>query len=307
MSINLRVGVDDAIAAVDSARMTAATRPAPAQIIRGYLVLPHAVPVIVVMSATAAFGLIAAGEWPGLGPIARLLGAMFGAQIAIGAFNELVDTDLDAVAKPEKPIPSGLVSPTGAQAVVAIGLTLMAVLSLTFGIESLLLCAMGTVNGIAYSLWFKRTIWSWVPYLIALPLLPVWVWSALDTVDAVLFAIYPIGAPAVIAVQIAQSLPDVTVDQETRVQTLAAVLGTDRARFASWSALILAASVASVLSPWLPGNPAWLWIAAAGAIALVFINGAIWRRDPRRGALAAFPCVAAGAVFLGLGWTASMA
>ena len=130
-------------------------------------------PVLVVMAATAAFALIAAGGWPGIGAMLRLLGAMLGAQLAIGAVNELADAELDAVAKPDKPIPAGLVSRRGAGIVTGCGVSMMATLSITFGIASFLLCAVGTLTGIVYSLWLKRTIWSWVPYLVALPLLPI--------------------------------------------------------------------------------------------------------------------------------------
>jgi len=287
--------------------MTRTSAPSRLQVIRAYLVLPHAVPVIVVLAATAAFGVIAAGGWPGFGPMLRLLGAMLGAQLAIGAVNELADADLDAVAKPDKPIPAGLVSRRGAGIMAGCGASMMAALSLTFGLASFLLCTLGTLVGIAYSLWFKRSIWSWVPYLIALPLLPIWVWTALDTLPAGLLAIYPIGAAAIIAVQIAQSLPDVTVDQETGVRTLAAVLGQARARVTCWIALLAAAALAAILAPWLTNRPGFVWLAGLIAVGLIGINVAIWSRDARRGVLTAFPCVAIAVAILGIGWSAALA
>ena len=293
----------DSRAMMNPARVRPPTRRA---VVRGYLVLPHAVPVIVVITATAAFALIAAGGWPGPGPIARLLGAMLGGQLAIGAVNELVDADLDAVAKPVKPIPSGLVSRRGARIVAAIGTLAMAILSFTFGIDALGLCALGTGLGIAYSFWFKRTIWAWVPYLLALPLLPIWVWNALSTVRSGMFAIYPIGAAAIVAVQIAQSLPDVEADGRSGVRTLAVALGPERARRTCWGAMLLAALLAAVLAPSLTGNTLLVWIAAAVASGLVGVNAVLWRRDGRTGAMACFPCVALAAVALGLGWTAAL-
>lgn len=282
------------------------SRPSPLQVVRGYLLLPHAVPIIVVLSATAAFALVAAGGWPGLGPFATLLGAMLGGQLAVGAVNELVDADLDAVAKPEKPIPAGLVSRRGAWLVTIAGLLLMTVLSLRFSLTVFLLAALGTGVGIAYSLWFKRTIWSWVPYLIALPLLPIWVWTALSTMRPGLLAIYPIGAAAVVAVQIAQSMPDLEVDRRANVRTLAVALGPVGARHLCWGALLLAALLAAGLAPWLTANPAPVRLAAIAATALVGLNALIWTHNPRAGALACFPCVAAGAVLLGLGWTVAL-
>ncbi|MDQ3657912.1 MAG: UbiA family prenyltransferase [Chloroflexota bacterium] len=286
--------------------MTHTVRPSWRQIVHGYLVLPHAVPIVVVMSATAAFALIAARGWPGTGPMTWLLLAMFGGQLAIGAVNELVDADLDALTKPDKPIPAGLVSRRGAWTVAIGGCLAMAIFSLRFDVPVFLVCALGTGVGVAYSVWFKRTVWSWIPYLIALPLLPIWVWLALSEVDPGLYAIYPIGAAAVIAVQIAQSIPDVEADAQGNVRTLAVALGSTYARLACWGALGLAAVLAAALAPWLTEAPFWVWGAAGIAISLIAVNATIWTKDPRAGAMGCFPCVAAGAVVLGLGWTLAL-
>lgn len=290
----------------DDPQMTRTDRPTWRQVIHGYLVLPHAVPIIVVMAATAAFALIAARGWPGTGQMTWLLLAMFGGQLAIGAVNEIVDADLDAQTKPTKPIPAGLVSRRGAWVMTSAGLVAMTLASLTFSVPVFLVCALGTVVGIAYSVWFKRTIWAWIPYLIALPLLPIWVWLALSEVDPGLFAIYPIGAAAVVAVQIAQSIPDVEADAQGNVRTLAVALGPRYARLACWGALGLAALLAAVMAPWLTGSARWVWGAAVIAGALVTVNAAIWARDARAGALACFPCIAASAVILGIGWTLAL-
>jgi 4-hydroxybenzoate polyprenyltransferase len=286
--------------------MTQPVRPSTRDIVHGYLILPHAVPIVVVMTATAAFALIAARGWPGTGPMVWLLLAMFGGQVAIGAVNEIVDADLDAQTKPSKPIPAGLVSIRGAWLLTVAGLLLMAISSLTFGIPVFLVCALGTGVGIAYSLWFKRTIWSWIPYLVALPLLPIWVWLALSKVDPGLYAIYPIGAAAVIAVQIAQSIPDVEADARGNVRTLAVALGVQRARIACWGALALAALLAALLAPWLTDSPRWVWLASLVTAGLIAVNAGIWARNARAGALACFPCVAVGAVVLGVGWALSL-
>ena len=286
--------------------MAHSLRPTPLQVVRGYLVLPHAVPIVVVMAATAAFALVAARGWPAWDTAALLLGAMFGGQLAIGAINELVDADLDAVAKPGKPIPAGLVSPRGARIVTFAGVAVMAALSLALGVDAFLLCALGTGTGIAYSLWFKRTIWSWIPYLIALPLLPIWVWTALSSVEPGLFAIYPIGAAAVVAVQIAQSLPDVAADQSSGVRTLAVALGAGRAQLTCWGALLLAAVLAVALAPALTDEPVAVRVAALAATVLVGVNVAQERIDRRLATMACFPLVASGAVVLGIGWTVAL-
>jgi 4-hydroxybenzoate polyprenyltransferase len=286
--------------------MNLAGRPTWREVIRGYATLPHPTPVVLVMIATGGFGLLAARGWPGLGPALRLLGAMFGAQIAIGAVNDLVDVELDALSRPDKPIPAALVTPRGALVVAALGIVLMTALSATFGVASVLLCSLGTAAGIAYSLWFKRTIWSWIPYLVALPLLPLWVWVALAEVDLALFAIYPIGAAAVVAVQLAQSLPDVKRDRAAGVETLAIRLGAWRALWLCWGATLLAAGLATALAGWLTDQPERVWWSAVAAAVLVGIEVAIWRRDNAQGILLCFPLTAVATGLLGLGWAAAL-
>jgi 4-hydroxybenzoate polyprenyltransferase len=282
------------------------TKPRPVDVLHGYLVLPHAVPIIVVLGATTLFALVAADGWPGTGTLIRLLLAMLGGQLAIGAVNELVDAELDAVAKPDKPIPAGLVSRRGALVVTGVGLLMMTVFGVTFGQIPFALLVIGSGTGIAYSLLFKRTIWSWVPYLIALPLLPIWVWSALDEVPTGMFAIYPIGAAAVVAIQLAQSLPDVEADRASGVRTLAVALGSRNARVACWAAMVLAAVLAALLAEPLTDHPIRVEVGALLAMVLVGVNALIWRRDAEQGVRAAFPCVASAAVILGVGWCAAL-
>ena len=272
-----------------------------------YVLLPHAVPILVVMGATASLAMIAAQGSPGTGAFARLLGAMLGGQVAIGAVNELADSELDRRAKPHKPIPAGLVSKRGARLMAIIGAAGMLALSTTFGARSLLLCVLGTSLGIAYSLWFKRTVWSWLPYALALPLLPIWVWSALATVDGRLWMVYPVGLPAVLAVQLAQSLPDVEGDRRTGVRTLAVALGEVRARRLCWGGLVVAAALAAGFAPAMTPEPAWVWAAAACACALIALNALAWLHDARRGVMTCFPCVATGVAVLGIGWAVAIA
>jgi len=276
------------------------------EVVHGYLVLPHAVPIVVVMSATLAFALVATGGWPGYVSTICLLGAMLGSQLAIGAVNELVDADLDTLAKPDKPIPAGLVTKRGARIITTIGILSMIAFSIRFSAEAFVLCALGTGAGVAYSLWFKRTIWSWIPYLVALPLIPIWVWTALSNVEPGMFAIFPIGAAAVIAVQIAQSLPDVEGDRRSNVRTLAVALGVHRARNLCWGASLLAIVLAMLLAPWLTDHPLRVWIAVVIAGGLVAVDAILWTGSARRGAMAAFPCIATGAAVLGVGWTAAL-
>ncbi|MBA3414926.1 MAG: UbiA family prenyltransferase, partial [Chloroflexia bacterium] len=146
--------------------------------LRAYVALTHPLPIAIVLAATAAFAVLFAGGMPPLHLGVPLMLAMLGGQLAIGALNELVDVELDAATKPWKPIPSGAVSRRGAATVLVGGLATMVLFGTSLGGAALLLLALGTGLGLAYDLWLKRTPWSWLPYVLALPLLPVWVRTA---------------------------------------------------------------------------------------------------------------------------------
>ena len=274
-------------------------------IIRGWLVLPHAVPIMFVLLATAAFAFIATGGHPGAANLASLMVAMLGAQLAIGATNEIVDVDLDRVSKPYKPIPAGLVSTRGAYTVVATGLVLMVAGSLRFSLLAGVLCGLGTGIGIAYSIWFKRTILSWLPYILAIPLLPIWVWVALADPPVAMVLLYPIAIPALIAVHIAQSIPDHDGDRSAGVHNLTVALGERRARITCWTLMVVSVSIAMLSSLFTSGKPVWCWLTSAAALVLVGINAWIWRRNRQRGQQTCFPLTAAAVVLTGVGWTVS--
>jgi 4-hydroxybenzoate polyprenyltransferase len=272
---------------------------------RGYLLLPHLAPVLVVELATAAFAFIA---WSGLPPAHRLgplLLAMLGGQLAIGATNELVDLPYDAVGKPWKPLPSGDVSIRGAQAMLAVGLIMMVAFGSRFGSLPFALLALGTGLGIAYDLWFKRTIWSWLPYLLALPLLPIWVFASLGKLEPRLLLLYPLGALATVGVHLAQALPDVTIDREAGLETVTSRLGEMRIFVFAWLATLSAPVLAWFAAQWLGTSQQLVPIAIASGLAvlLLAINVILIRADRRRGAIACFPLVATTTLGTGVAWT----
>lgn len=271
--------------------------------------LPHLGPVIVVELATAAFSFIA---WRGAPPpnvLGPLLLAMLGGQLAIGATNELVDLPLDSVARPEKPLPSGAVSARGARVMVFAGLLTMTVFGLPFGPVPFALLALGTGIGVAYDLWFKRTAWSWLPYLLALPLLPIWVFAALGRIEPQLLLLYPLGALATVGVHFAQALPDVDSDRDAGLKTATSRLGSGHVFVAAWlatlSAPLLAWVAALAMAPDLARAP--IAVAAAATVLLLLLNLALWRIDRTLGVAACFPFVALSTLGNALAWTIAVA
>jgi 4-hydroxybenzoate polyprenyltransferase len=278
----------------------------PAATLIAWLRLPHAVPIVAVLCATAGLAWIVGGAALTAGTLAMMLLAMLGGQIVVGVVNELVDAPIDAMTKPQKPIPAGLVSRRGAAGLGVAGAVLMLAAGLPLGWKSLALLLLGTGIGVAYSLWFKATPLGWLPYVAALPLLPVWVAVTLDAFEPALLTLYLLGIPGTLAIHLAQSLPDVAADRAAGIETLAVRLGEGAAWRVCWGAVLacyaLAAGVAAV------GPVERRWLLAAGAIGFGawLIDWTLWRRDRRAGVMAAFPCVILALGPLALAWTAGV-
>jgi 4-hydroxybenzoate polyprenyltransferase len=234
---------------------------------------------------------------------------MLGGQLAIGAINELVDLPLDAVVKPGKPLPSGDVSVWGARIVAMVGLLLMTVFGVPFGPMPFALLALGTGLGVAYDLWFKRTSWSWLPYLLALPLLPIWVFAALGRPEPRLLMLYPLGALAAVGVHFAQALPDAESDRQAGLRTATSRLGSERAFTAAWLAVSSAPLLAWGSAAAMGLNRAGvsiIWAAALTGLLLV-ANLVLLKFDRSLGIAACFPLAALATIANAVAWTLAVA
>ncbi len=268
--------------------------------IEAYAQLPHPWPVLVVMAATAAFGWLAAGGEPDPGRYGLMLAGMLGGQLAIGALNEWCDRHADAAAKPSRPIPAGLVSPRAALGVVAGGLALMAVAGALLGGPELTVLALGTGAGLAYDLGLKRTPLSWLPYLVALPLLPTWCWLVMDRFEPRLLWLYPVGALLTLAIHLAQTLPDIKWDRRSGERGLAVVLGEHWSIVLLWAAWFASTALVAVGAVLFGQHPLAGLVAAGATAAIQLVTLAL--RDPSRVHQRLFQILTASAVVLGCGW-----
>ncbi|MFP5341843.1 MAG: UbiA family prenyltransferase [Candidatus Limnocylindria bacterium] len=152
--------------------------------------------------------------------------SMTSLQFAIGALNDVHDAPHDVGRVPPKPIPSGLVSPDAARVVVVVAASLGLGLAATFGTALLLLAGLGLVVGFGYDLLAKGTPWSWLPFAIGIPLLPLYGWvGATGTVPSWAVALLPAAALAGGAIAVANARADVEQDRVTGVTTVATSLG----------------------------------------------------------------------------------
>ena len=170
-------------------------------------------------------------------------------QVAIAFHNNWCDRDLDAATKPWRLIPRGALHPDAAHRIswslFAAGLAV----AIPLGPLVVIAIAVGTACGFVYNAGLKRSIWSFAPFCIALPTLPVAAFMVAGLTDARLAVAYLIGAPIVISVHLADALPDIARDRAFGLRTLAVRLGTRRAYAACWTGVVVAAGLALALEP----------------------------------------------------------
>ena len=261
-----------------------------AQRIGGFVRLAHAIPVAMYMLLMVALAPIATlsshrsltGE-----ALLWLVLAMGFAQAAIGVLNDYCDRALDATSKPQKPLVRGTVQPGEALALVVIlpGLALLA--AQPFGLAAVLILAAIMALGFAYDLRFKGTPISALLFALHFPLLPIFVWAAVGAWRPFLPWILPIGAALGIAMNIANSLPDLPDDIAAGVRGLPHLLGLRRGLALVWSIPLALALLIWLLhlSGLVPGLPLWLALATLVAVASTAAAMLLYRRKPNAATL----------------------
>jgi 4-hydroxybenzoate polyprenyltransferase len=232
---------------------------------------------------------------------------MFCAQSAIGITNDLFDRDLDARAKPWKPLVSGLLSPSTATLLDAALIAVTMIIAATLGVASFALAMLGLACGLAYDAWFKRSPLSALPFMVAIPTLPLWVWATLDEWHGVLWWVIPLGALVGLSLHLANTLPDIDDDAAYGVRGLAHRLGARGSAAIGWSSFAAALLLSLVLAFVLDYDlRVYAPAAIAGAALLV---GSIIFYAARRDAFAlqaGFGAIGIASAVVAVGWLAAV-
>jgi 4-hydroxybenzoate polyprenyltransferase len=270
------------------------------------LALLHPFPSLLNAAAVAALATVAGAH----GPLAILLGAsMLCLQASIGAVNDLVDAPDDALAKPAKPIPAGLVSVAAARGAAGATAGLGLGLAASVGPGVLALALVTLALGLAYDLRLKRTAWAWLPFALALPVVPAYAWiGAAEMPPPRLEWLLPLGILAGAGLSLANGLADLEADRATGVPGLVARLGRPR------SVTLLSIIQAVVL------GGAWLGSLVTGALAmggqvmptvpaalaggslLLGAGTVLSSREPRMARQRGWEAQAVGCALLAVGW-----
>jgi 4-hydroxybenzoate polyprenyltransferase len=209
----------------------------------------HPFPTLLNVAATVGLALVAVRGLPEVPRLVAMAAVMLCAQSAIGVANDYYDRDLDANAKSWKPIPAGLVRPRTAAVLALVLIVATASAATTLGAASFALAMLGLACGLAYDARLKRTLLSALPFMVAIPTLPLWVWLTLDAWQPVCWWLLPLGALLGVALHLANTLPDIESDAAHGVMGLTHRIGARWAMGLAWAAFATALALSVALAP----------------------------------------------------------
>ena len=253
--------------------------------------------------AVGAFVLLAAR---GVLPIATLLYLLTiesCRQFSISAFNDYYDRNVD-LGRLEKPVASGQIAPRAAWLIGAAFGLLSLLLAALYSVPLLLLTAIGLGGGLLYDIGLKYTVFSWLPFSVAFPTLPLWAWVGAHPggdLPPRLLWVLPVGAVMVLVVHLADTIPDLASDARAGVRGLAHRLGMARSIAVALAAGGLGFVLTLALWPFLNYRAAWYVPGAILGVMLMLAGIFIYlRRRPnlKLGSL----LLETGALALSVGW-----
>lgn len=231
--------------------------------LRGALLACHPGPTAIV---TLVSYLLAMRLWSESSALGIALSVFLG-QLVIGWSNDLIDLASDRASKrSDKPLVAGLISEevlrriAGITAVLAIIVNLLGPLGLKGGSIHLF----GVACGVSYNFYFKRTLFSWLPYAVAFAALPGSIVIAANQIPPLWLLVC--GSLLGIAAHFANVVHDIDGDRTQGIRGLPQVLGERASRTLAVVALLAAASIFTTQT-----QTFWVWsISALGAILILF-------------------------------------
>jgi 4-hydroxybenzoate polyprenyltransferase len=221
---------------------------------------------------------VAGGDLP---TVVRLAASMTALQFSIGALNDVVDVRADA-GRADKPVAAGVVGRGVALTVAGSAAVTGLALAAPSGPATVAIALAGLVIGFAYDLRLRGTAWSWLPFAVGIPLLPLYGWlGAAGSLPTWFAGLLPMAAIAGSAIAIANARADLARDTPAGTVTVATALGEPRARWVGAAAWLL---VATLAMGWLLAVGASAGPLAGVAVGLVVIGVGVamgWR--PGRG------------------------
>jgi len=195
-------------------------------------------------------------------------------QLSIATLNDYCDRQLDAASKPSKPIPRGLVRPREALIAGLVLMMIMVALLLPLNRLALFISLAYLALGQGYNLGLKSTPMSGIIFALAMPLIPLYAFAGAGHILPFLIWLVPVGCLLGVALNLANSLPDIVGDAAKGVRTLAVVLGVKGSFIACQLLIVLGAVLIGVLTV-KSAVPAQPWIVAPAIVVTCFAVGAM--------------------------------
>jgi 4-hydroxybenzoate polyprenyltransferase len=228
-------------------------------VLYGFFLLSHPAPVLLHVLAVTAFALLAATPHFVWSTIVLVVAAHTAMQLSIAVLNDYCDRRRDTLSKKHKPIPFGLVRPQEALYTGILLMVLMIVLLLPLPPLALLISLLYLAFGQGYNLGLKSTPLSGIVFALAIPLIPVYAFVGVGRILPLVFWLVPVAALLGVALNLANSLPDIQEDTLNHARTLAVVLGV-RNTFTFSSLLLFLSALLVGLLALTRLVPARLWI-----------------------------------------------
>ncbi len=200
----------------------------PGEVVLGFFLLCHPLPVLFHLLAVTIFALFAV--WPHISwnIVGLIVAAHAAMQLSIAVWNDYCDRQVDASTKKNKPIPRGLIRPQEAFIIGILLIILMVFLLLPLNPLALVISLLYLGLGQSYNFGLKSTPWSGIVFALAIPLIPLYAFVAVGRIIPFIFWLVPVAALLGIALNLANSLPDIEDDRANNAHTLAVVLGVRR-------------------------------------------------------------------------------
>ncbi|MBV9256854.1 MAG: UbiA family prenyltransferase [Ktedonobacteraceae bacterium] len=259
--------------------MDIAKKRRPAEVLLGFFLLCHPLPVLFHILAVTVFALLALWPLHNWNSIGLIIAAHAALQLSIAVCNDYCDRQADAVSKKDKPIPRGLVRPHEALITALLLIVVMILLLLPLNPLALLISLLYLLLGQSYNFGLKSTPLSGVVFALAIPLIPVYAFVAAGRIIPFILWLVPVAAFLGIALNLANSLPDIEDDAANNARTLAVVLGIKRSSIACSACLLLSIILIAVLTitHLVPAREMFigptLFFSLLGVIALLFFFG----------------------------------
>ena len=197
----------------------------------------------------------------------RLGLAMLFLQFAIGVANDLADTASDAISKPTKPLPGGLVS----RSLATRAFVLVSLVGLGFaawvGPAPAVVGVLGLADGMLYDVRLKGTAFGWVPFAAGVGLLPLYSWvGAGAALTAGVGVVAALAVLAGTALALANAYADLERDVASGTVSIATTLGARRTMMANVAILMVVQIVALATTFWSGGSGLLVTAEAAGCL-----------------------------------------